>query len=54
VHVLLDALIDKAKPSGDSGEPVEDMTRTVERSWVSIGRSSALRNASMNFADVPK
>ena len=31
----------------DSGEPVEAIVRSEPRSWLTIGRSSALRQESM-------
>ena len=53
MHVLFDAVIDEGKPSGDSGEPVEETVRTVDRSWLSIGLSPDFLSVSMNFAEVP-
>ncbi len=36
------------------GRSVDEMVRTVDRSWLAMGRRPALRTESMNFADVPK
>ena len=43
----------QSNPSATSVEPVDVMVRSDDRSWVAAGRMPALRQASMNFAEVP-
>src|SRR5688572_8957672 len=43
----------KSKPSGESGDPVERIARTDERSFAARGETPDLATASIHFADVP-
>ena len=43
-----------SKLSGTSGEPVDSIVRSRDRSCVSFGLRSSLRSESMYFAEVPK
>ena len=54
VQVALDGLIHVFETSATSGEPVEQSCEALDRRCVSRGTTPALREASMNFADVPK